>query len=150
MDGAWINRGTGNLYKSAIGHQIVIGTQTGKVIALNVLSKVCSKCEAGTEHEEALCPKNYNGSSKGMEASGALENVQNLFENNKCYCHTIVMNDNSSTKSILQHSLEEKKIQSEKEGLTFEWPKEGNKKVKNIGHLPIAHPEPLFLADLNY
>jgi hypothetical protein len=44
-------------------------------------------CTKGTDHDASVYPKNYEGSSKGMEATGAVRIVRKLFQNLK---HTLL------------------------------------------------------------
>ena len=77
----------------------MIGCKTKKVIGLIVYAMKCAKCRAAknkcspvTEHD---CPVNYVGSSKGMEATAALEmiiSVSEIFEG-KVYVKCIVSED---------------------------------------------------------
>jgi hypothetical protein len=91
-----------------------------KCVAVEVLSKRCIKCEKGNDHQPFLCPKNYDGSSKGMEATGAIRNVIRL-HNQSVFIKTYVMDDDSSTKAILQHSW---KDQTEAGTMTNDdWPR---------------------------
>jgi hypothetical protein len=46
------------------------------------MSTICIKCSKGKVHDIDVCPKNYNGSSKGMEA----RIVRKLFENVEHKC----------------------------------------------------------------
>jgi hypothetical protein len=62
--------------------------------------------QKGIEHVAAVCPKNYEGSLKGMEASGAAKIVSKLFANvnDKCYVANLVTDDDSSVRKLLTHS----------------------------------------------
>jgi hypothetical protein len=86
FDMAWHKRG--RAFNSLSGHAFLINILTGKIIAMQVYSKQCHKCcdymKKGISSEqfpEHKCPTNYEGSSKGMEATAALEMVTQLFEN---------------------------------------------------------------------
>jgi hypothetical protein len=52
--------------------------------------------------KEAICPKNYNGCAKGMEAAGVAKIVRRLFENeeDKCFVAHLVTDDDSSVCKI--------------------------------------------------
>jgi hypothetical protein len=52
-----------------------------------------------------------------MEACGAVENMISIFDNNKCYVKTYVMDDDTSTKSVLKWSFK-----TAKELYGTEWP----------------------------
>jgi hypothetical protein len=117
----------GRLYNSLSGHAFLICVLTRKVIAMRVLSKKCQKCTTymakGVMVEDVLahnCSKNYDGSSKGMEATAALDMVKGVFENQKVRaCVTkMVIDDDASTCALLSHSLSEMAQQV----VNFEWP----------------------------
>jgi hypothetical protein len=50
------------------------------------------------EHD---CPRNYEGSSKGMEASAALLLTKEMFQNGNVIIDKIVADDDSSMKAIV-------------------------------------------------
>jgi hypothetical protein len=81
-----------------------IGNKTLKYIVVACMRKRCSKCEHKTEHLPELCSKNYEGSSKGMEVTGALRKVLHLFKSLDVYVREYVMDDDASTKTILKHA----------------------------------------------
>ena len=74
---------------------------------------ICIKCTKNIPHEPDICPKNYEGSAKGMEATGAARIVSRLFRNEevKCFVAMLVTDDDSSclnttSKSVDKNSLE--------------------------------------------
>jgi hypothetical protein len=78
FDMGWQKRGQS--YNSLSGHAFLIDAHSVKIVAMQVCSKSCLKCsraiKKGIAEEnvpEHKCPKNYDGSSKGMEAAAALE-----------------------------------------------------------------------------
>ena len=152
MDGGWSHRGTGKSFDSNIGFHIIIGCRTHNVIALFVMSRVCSKCDQNNKHSSDLCPKNFTGSSKAMEAFGAAQNVKWIFENYNCYVQTIIMDDDTSSKSVLRTKFAEEELQAKKEGRKFLWPRTGPKdlKARDTGRLPLGHKKVTFLADINH
>jgi hypothetical protein len=58
----------------------MLGNQTKLVIAVEAMSQVCGRCRKGVAHEDLVCSKNYDGSSRGMEAEGAARIALGLFE----------------------------------------------------------------------
>ena len=91
-DMGWNKRSSGNRYDSMSGHCFYIGCRTKKIISSHVTSRKCKICdnakkrgEAPTYHE---CPRNYEGSSKGMEAQNALHLLVKLVKDDKIssYC----------------------------------------------------------------
>jgi hypothetical protein len=95
-----------------------------------------------------VCPKNYTGSSKGMEASRAAKIVSKLFANvdDKCYVANLVTDDDSSVCKVLTHSYRE---QLDALRITdAEWPRYKNgKRHPDNGSLPLLHAIIRFLAD---
>jgi hypothetical protein len=98
IDNGWNNRGSGKSYNSDSSHHITVGNRTGLVVALHYMSRRCGQCEkmekrgennnedGATEcdsiaHDPKLCPRNYLGSSKGMEAHGTLKSCIHLHKN---------------------------------------------------------------------
>jgi prolyl oligopeptidase PreP (S9A serine peptidase family) len=131
---------------------VLIDVETGKVIAMRVYSKQCRKCciyaKTGWMVENFPlhnCSKNYEGSSKGMEAKAALEMVKEIFENQSIQAcvSEMVLDDDASTRALLSHSLRQ---QAEKD-VNFEWPVDSNgKKYPNqkmsVSYHQIIHPSP--------
>jgi hypothetical protein len=106
----------GRSYNSLSGHAVLVDVVTGKIIAMKVFSKKCQKCTTylaqGVLAENIPvhnCSKNYDGSSKGMEATVALDMVKGLFENKEVRVTVtkIVIDDDASTRALLTHSLAE-------------------------------------------
>jgi hypothetical protein len=149
----------GKAFNSLSGHAFLVDVNQGKVIAKKHYSKMCAKCS--TYEKKGLgeadvpahnCSKNYDGSSKGMEASAALAMVlevyEQVFENGpgteKAFISQMVLDDDASTRAILSHSLSE----------LANWPVDANgkklPKSKDIGKLPLDHPFLVFLADLTH
>jgi hypothetical protein len=83
----------------------MLGNRTKLVIAVEGMSQVCSKCRKGQPYEDSLCPKNYYGSFKGMEAEGAARIARRLLETYKVFIEEYVSDDNSSCRKILTHSF---------------------------------------------
>jgi len=88
-DMGWQKRAAGRIYNSSSGHGFLIGAYTNKIIDRTCYSKSCCTCKRnwkkqGLSCEEATkgeilgeiksniedhrCPRNFNGSSKSMEA----------------------------------------------------------------------------------
>jgi hypothetical protein len=148
-DCRWDQRKGGRAYNSDSGTHLLVGNESLKTVAVECISRRCSKCEREKAHPENICPKNYVGSSKGMEPEGALRNVKLLYEEKDVVIQTFVMDDDSSTKSILRHSW---KLLVESGLLDMlDWPrtKSGYKKKDN-GQLPLLHPPIDWLADKNH
>jgi hypothetical protein len=98
-------------------------------------------------HDPSECPMNYLGSSKGMEAHGALKSCIHLHSTAQVVYEIIVMDDDSSTENILKWNF----VEAFEADMIPSIPKTpaGNKKVDN-GKLPLTHPPILRLADHNH
>ena len=132
-DIGWSKRTSGSTYNSLSGHGFLVGAHSRKIVNAQVTSKECSTCSSaetrGVETPEHDCPRNYKGSSKGMEAHGALSLVKKLDKssNSKLYVEAFVTDDDTSIRSLLSHDLSP----------------QGTGK----GKLPLHIPEPKWLAD---
>jgi hypothetical protein len=67
-------------YDSQSGTYLIVANASLQAVAVECLSRCCSKCEYKIAHPLSVCSKNYEGYSKGMEAEGALCNVRILHE----------------------------------------------------------------------
>jgi hypothetical protein len=149
-------------YDSLSGHGLMIGECTKNVVAFQNYSKVCGFCERHVKKMEKAktptvpssehhCPKNYDGSSKGMEAKAALECVKKIWTHAQilAFVDFICLDDDASTKAYVAHdfqSLDEKGLPrpTNKQGI----PKTAKRDDK--GRLPKDHPVIVFLADLSH
>lgn len=82
IDGGWQKRGSGRSYTSLSGHVFAVGARTNAVLGRVVYAQKCKMCAVYAKKDadppEHRCCKNYVGSSKGMEAKGAVELVKGL------------------------------------------------------------------------
>ena len=115
------------------------------------MSKRCFLCENKINHNNLEdCPYNYDGSSRGMEATGAAVNVNALFSRG-CYIKNYVMDDDSLTKAILKWSFHDQEAKAREDGMVYKWPKDkSGRKKKDTGRLHIRHPLITWLADKNH
>ena len=137
-DMGWSKRSSGRTYDSISGHAFFVGGHSRKIVSCKVTSKQCSTCQAaegkGISPIDHECPKNHEGSSKSMEADGALHLVKELDKRGKDDCgvsklfvEAFVTDDDSSIRAILSHDK--------------------SKKKNGKGKLPEHIPEPKWLAD---
>jgi hypothetical protein len=138
-DTRWDHRSSGHAYNSDSGASILVGNQL-------CMSKRCRKCKLGHEHASNLCPKNYEGSSKGMEAVGALRKI---WEKQDVSVGTYVMDDDSTTRAVLCHPYKEmlrlgRMTKAKKPKRIAKNPKHDS------GQLWMDHPIILPLADKNH
>jgi hypothetical protein len=99
-DMRWDRHSSGHAYNSDSGASIMVGNHSSRVFLLECMSKRCHQCKLGLDHKTIFCPKNYDGSSEGKEAVGALRNVRKIWEHGDCYAGTYVMDDDSTTCSV--------------------------------------------------
>jgi hypothetical protein len=111
------------------------------------MSQVCIKCAKGVDHDPEICPKNYEGSSKGIiEPPGSIRLTTKRFDTGKVVIGKHVGDYNSSCRMVMRHSFQDLintgKMRSD------EWPQFKRKKKKpNNGLLPALHPPIVFRAD---
>jgi hypothetical protein len=84
-DARWDKRSAGHWYDSLSGCSIMIGNRSGLVIGLKPMSQVCIACQKHVRYHPDFCSHNYEGSSKGMEATGASRLVRRLYEEGSVY-----------------------------------------------------------------
>ena len=149
-DTRWDKKGSTRRYDSLSGCSVAFGLRSNLPIEIEPMSSICIKCTKNIPHEPDICPKNYEGSAKGMEATGAARIVSRLFRNEevKCFVAMLVTDDDSSVRKILEHSYRE--LIDAGKMMEADWPRykngTGQKKPDN-GLLPILHAIILFLAD---
>lgn len=142
IDMGWQKRSSGNRYDSPSGVSLMIGAYSKKIIQRHVCSKVCRVCDEATRRANKKlkqtndvvskplhrCPKNYEGSSKGMEAHAAVISVNRFYEWSArridctpAFIHTTISDDDSTTWANLQQSftlrLEKHNLERESQGL---------------------------------
>ena len=103
----WQKRSSGRGYESYSGHAFIIGGRSKGVIGMVLYSKAFRKCDSaekrGEEAEEHEYPKNFEGSSKSMEASTILKMVEDAFYN-RFFIIDVIFSDNYSTiRTVLKH-----------------------------------------------
>jgi hypothetical protein len=144
-DTRWDKRGSTRRYDLLSGCSVAFGLRSNLPIGIEAMSSVCIKCTKGIDHYPDVCPKNYTGSAKGMEATDAAKNVSRLFANgeDKCYVANLVTDDDSSVRNILTHSYME--LCDALRITDAEWPRYANgKKKTDNGLLPLLHAIILF------
>ena len=112
-DMGWQKRSAGRQYNSMSGVGVMIGEKCGKVIDYGVRCKDCRICtihaRKGNVPPVHDCFKNYNGSSRSMEADVAGEIVSKLEKTSNVTVETLIMDDDSATiariRSEVDHDL---------------------------------------------
>jgi hypothetical protein len=112
------------MFNSPSGDAVLVDCRTKGILGVEVYSMKCGTCDRGkykdatdeeiaemelqakepkklTPAEGHRCPKNYEGSSKGMEAMAAATLVTRLYNTGKAWAHTMVGDDDSSTRAVL-------------------------------------------------
>ena len=132
----WQKRSFGGRYDSSCGHAFIIGERSKGIIGMVLYSKAFRKCDAvekrREEAEEHECPKNFEGSSKSMEASAILKMVEDAFYNRFFIIDVIVSDDDSTMRAVLKHPYKGA---------------QGQVLKSSKGKLHEDIPEPSFLAD---
>ena len=103
----WQKRSSGRRYDSSGGHAFIIGERSKGIIGMVLYSKACQKCDAAEkrreEAEEHECPKNFEGSSKSMEASAILKMVEDAFYNCFFIIDVIVSDNEITMRAVRKH-----------------------------------------------
>ena len=135
-DMGWIKSGSGGRYDSKSGHAFMFGGTNKEIIGMVLYTKGCRKCavaeKRGVMSIAHSCAKNFEGSSKSMEAEAILQMVVDAFNNRGFIVSVIVSDDDSTMKACLKH----RKLKAD-----------GKQYKSDKGRLDVHIPEPLFLAD---
>jgi hypothetical protein len=109
-DMQWTKRGKG--HNALGGNSTCIGHYTKSVVDYEVLSKTCKKCsyalKLGRPADTHVCPKNHTGSSKSMEAAGAVKMWKRAKDHHVKFDTYIADDDTSTLKELraqLPHSI---------------------------------------------
>jgi hypothetical protein len=122
-DMGWQVRSSGGKYGSPTGHGLLIGAITKKVLDSIVFSKPCAMCtKQNLPLNKHKCVKDYEGTSKSMEAEGLVQLLKRAPEKFSVSICGIISDDDSSGRAKAKH-------------------------VCKGGKLPIAVEEPRFMAD---
>jgi hypothetical protein len=123
-DMGWQVRSSGNKYASPTGHGLLLGAITRKVMDSVTYNKKCATCTKSKDGKQKPhnCVKNYEGSSKSMEAAGLVQMLNRMPTEKHVSIATIVSDDDSNARSKAQHT-------------------------NNGGQLTNTTEEPSFLAD---
>ena len=122
-DMGWQVRSSGGKYGSSTGHGLLIGALSKKVMDSVVYNKKCAICTKNPNMtKKHACVKNYDGSSKSMEASALTKMLIRMPEEKGISICTIITDDDSNGRSKSRH-------------------------VTNGGVLPMHVEEPKFCAD---
>jgi len=128
-DMGWQVRSSGGRYGSSTGHGLLVGAITKKVLDSVVYNKKCGKCtkhfsKNGTYEDvkQHVCVRNYEGTSKGMEAKALVHMLERSAQKNNVSICTIISDDDSNGRAKAQY-------------------------VSNGGQLTVAAEQPRFMAD---
>ena len=106
-DMGWQKRSSGRRYDSSSGHAFIIGARIKGINEMVLYLKACRKYYAaekiGEEAEDPECPKNFERSSKSMEASEILKMVEDAFYTQFFIIDIIFSNNDSTMQAVLKH-----------------------------------------------
>jgi hypothetical protein len=129
FDMGWQVRSSGGKYGSPTGHGLLIGAISKKVMDSVIFNKKCGVCtkyknQRGSTQDirTHLCVKNYDGSSKSMEAAALTKMLTRMPEEKSVSICTIISDDDSNGRAKAR-------------------------RVENGGELPNHVEEPTFFAD---
>ena len=114
-DMGWQKRGSGRNYNSLSGVGTMIGHYSGKIVGCELRSKRCNICsfylKQNREPPEHDCAKNWDGTSKGMEADVGANIVKSIETAHKEQCIVGTITDEDATtiariRSLIQHEVE--------------------------------------------
>ena len=107
-------------YDSLSGQGLMIGDVTKRVVCYKNYSKACRVCQIHEKKKATnqtlnlpvrrhACPRNHDGSSKGMEAKAVLECVNKIWTHSEiaALVTLICIDDDASTKGYLSHKFED-------------------------------------------
>ena len=140
----WSKRASRNCYDSLSRHALAIGVLTKSIMVAIVSIKLCRVCSlVEPDNEEPpnyCCPKNYDGSSKAMEADAALQLYINLYQdsNKNIVLEAVVENDDSSSRDLLTHNANNPKGRLLEEMPQPEW-------IADPSHRTKVVAKPIFL-----
>jgi hypothetical protein len=83
IDTGWTQRASGRCYKSPTGQILGQELAARRFVGVQLYNKNYGKCKFGKFHDGLMCSENYDGSSKGMEATGAEKVVLYCFGDEK-------------------------------------------------------------------
>jgi len=119
----WQVRSSGGKYGSSTGHGLLIGALSTKVLDSVVYNKKCAVCTKNPNKVKPhACVKNFDGSSKSMEACALTKMLIRIPDEKGVSICTIITDDDSNGRSKSRH-------------------------VVNGGVLPIHVEEPAFRVD---
>ena len=103
----WQKRSSGRRYDSSSRHAFIIGERSKGIIRMFLYSKACQNCDAAEkrreEPEEHECPKNFEGSSKSMEASAILKMVEDAFYNCLFIIDVTISDVDRTMRAVIKH-----------------------------------------------
>ena len=123
----WSKRSSENRYDSLLGHALAIGVLTKNILVVIISSKFCRLCSLeesdNQEPPNHYCPKNYDSSSKAMEADVALQIYINSYNasNKNIAMKAVVADDDSSMRTLLTHKVNNLKGRLPEEMPQLEW-----------------------------
>ena len=141
FDMGWNKRSSGNRYNSLSDHALAIGCLSNKILNVVVSSKICRQCsvarESGEELPEHVCPQNYEGSSKAMEADAALVLYKDIYHKSdeKIHLKVVVTDDDLSMRALLKYKCNNPKGRLPEEMNETDWFADPSHRTKVVAKL---------------
>jgi hypothetical protein len=106
-DMGWQVRSSGGKYGSRTGHALLIGAESKKVLDSVVYNKKCTICakqerRGVIDRQSHRCLKNFDGSSKSMEAAGLVAMLKRMPEQKSASVCIIISDDDSNARAKAQ------------------------------------------------
>jgi len=113
FDMGWQVRSSLGKYGSSTGHALLIGARLKLVLDSAVFNKKCGLC---TKYEKRIaslhnvpehdCVKNYEGSSKAMEAAALVKMISRAPDEKGISICTVISDDDSNARSKAKHETD--------------------------------------------
>jgi len=109
IDMGWNTRSSGTRYASLSGFSFLVGCETRLVLLAEVLSKNCATCKQHQDSDGGIpphdCPRNYEGSSKGMESRAGAILLTRMHDEKQIRIRNMISDDDSTIRAKCQHSF---------------------------------------------
>ena len=106
----WSKRDNGRSYDSLNGYGTIIGFLSGKILNYATCNRKCTLCDLGHDQNDHDCRKNFQGSTKAMEAFAGsnLINNSNILKEVGLKVRVVIGDEDSTTMAAVQKENPEK------------------------------------------